>query len=166
MNFNLKDIAKSKIFFGFIIGIATLLVIAVVFQAGMFVGLKKAEFSGRLGENYGRIFNDTNGPGMMKGSFGGMPFNNLPGGHGAVGSVIKVSSSTLVVAEPNNIEKIILISDDTIIRKFRNEIKVSDILVGDSVSVIGEADNSSEIEAKFIRVLPSLPTSSSTLITK
>ncbi len=152
MNLNLKERVQSKKFQGFIIGIGTLLVLIVIFQAGMFVGLKKAEFSGRLGENYGRIFGDSRGE-MMNGGFGGMPFDNLPGGHGAAGKVIKTSTSTLVVAEPNNVEKMVLMSDDTLIRKFRDEIKASDIKVGDFVSVIGESDNNSEIEAKLIRIL-------------
>jgi hypothetical protein len=40
----------------------------------------------------------------MGGMFEGMPFDNLPGSHGAVGVAVKISSSTIVVAEPNNIE--------------------------------------------------------------
>ncbi|MFA7252650.1 MAG: hypothetical protein WC027_02230 [Candidatus Paceibacterota bacterium] len=137
-NFNIK---------GFIIGLVTFLVLVIVFQAGVFVGFRKADFSQRLGENYGRIFGDDKG----------MPFDNMPGGHGAVGKVIKVSSTTIAVAEPNNIEKVILFGEDTSVRKARAEIKISDILVGDFVSVIGEANDRGEIEAKLVRILPPPP---------
>jgi len=158
MNFNPKEFFQSKVFLGFIIGIATFLILAIVFQAGVFVGLKKAGFSQRLGENYGRIFGEEKGPGMMVGMFEGIPFDNLPGGHGAVGVVMKISSSTIVVAEPNNIEKIILFGEETSIRKAQEEIKTGDIVVGDFVSIIGEANSQGEIEAKLVRVLPPPPT--------
>ena len=150
---NFKEFSQSKGFRGFIIGVGVFIILAFVFQAGMFVGLKKAEFSGRLGENYGRIFGEERGPGMMNGTFG-MPFDNIPGGHGAVGEVLKISSSTIVVAEPGNVEKIVTINGETIIRKNRDEIKTNNIKVGDFVSVLGEANNNAEIEARFIRVMP------------
>ena len=113
----------------------------------------------------GTIIDERNGKFYVNKIFNGMPFDNMPDGHGAIGTVIKISSSTLVVAEPNNIEKIILINDDTLIRKFREQIKSSDIAVGDFVSVIGEANNNSEIESKFIRVMPPPPVASSTFKT-
>jgi len=166
MNLNFKECVHSKTFTGIVIGLGAVLILAIVFQAGQYVGLKRAEFSGRLGENYGRIFGDERGPAMMGGSFGGMPFDNLPGSHGAVGQVIKVSTSTLVVAEPNKIEKIILVGDKTIIRQAREEIAAKDIIVGEFVSIIGEANSRGEIEAKLIRIMPMPPTASSILNVK
>ena len=154
---NIKEGIQSKTFKGVIIGIVIVLVLAVVFQAGMFLGLKKAEFSGRLGENYNRIFGEQRGPAM--------PFDNISGGHGAVGPVIRVSTSTLIVAEQNNIEKIVLMSDQTLVRKFRDDIKPSGINVGDFVSVLGEANNQGEIDARFIRVMPAPMAASSTIKT-
>jgi hypothetical protein len=94
---------------------------------------------------------------MMGGMFEGIPFDNLPGGNGAVGAVIKVSTSTIVVAEPNNIEKIVLLNDQTIIRKARDEVKIKDIVIGDFVSIIGEANSKGEIEAKLVRIMPPPP---------
>jgi hypothetical protein len=157
MNFNFKECVQSKMFKGFIIGIATFLVLVIVFQAGVFVGFKKAGFSQRLGENYGRIFGDQKGPEMMDGMFKGLPFDNLPGGHGAVGVVIKVSSSTIVVSEPNNIEKIVLLNGETAIRKARDEINIENIVIGDFVSIIGESNSKGEIEAKLVRIMPPPP---------
>ena len=97
------------------------------------------------------------------GVFAGLPFDNLPGSHGAVGQVIKVSSSTLVVAEPNNVEKVVLVGNQTITRQYRDQIKAQDIVVGDFVSILGEANAKGEIDAKFIRVLPPPLSASSTL---
>ncbi len=154
---NFKEIAQSKMFKGFIIGIVTFLVLIIVFQAGVFVGFKKANFSQRLGENYGRIFGNEKRSAIRDGIFKGMPFDNLPGGHGAVGAVIKVSSSTIVVSEPNNIEKIVLLDTETIIRKAREEIQFEDIIIGDFVSIIGQANSLGEIEAKLVRVMPPPP---------
>lgn len=165
MNINYKEVVRSKVFSGFIFGLGTVLILAIVFQAGMYVGLKKANFSQRLGENYGRIFGDERRPALPGGMFDGMPFDNLPGGHGAAGIVVKVSSSTLVVAEPNNIEKIVLIGEKTIIRRFQDQIKSTDIITGDFVSILGEANDKGEIEAKLVRVLPTPPAASSTIKT-
>jgi hypothetical protein len=80
--------------------------------------------------------------------------DSLPGAHGAVGEVLKVSSSTLVVAEPNNLEKVIRVSSTTAIRKFRDTITILDIKVGDFISVLGEANGQGEIDAKLVRIMP------------
>jgi hypothetical protein len=48
-----------------------------------------------------------------------------------------------------------LIGDKTIIRKAREEITLKNIIVGDFLSVVGEANNKGEIEAKLVRVMPS-----------
>jgi hypothetical protein len=162
MNFNFKEGVQSKMFKGFIIGIATVLVLMIVFQAGIFVGFRKANFSQRLGENYGRIFGDGKRSNIMDEMFRGMSFDNLPGGHGAVGAVIKVSSSTIIVSEPNNIEKIVLLNGETAIRKARDEVKIKDIVIGDFVSIIGESNIKGEIEAKLVRIMPPPPFASST----
>lgn len=159
---NFKEGVQSKMFKGFIFGIATFLVLVIVFQVGVFVGFKKANFSQRLGENYGRIFGEEKNMGMMDGMFKGLPFDNLPGGHGAVGAVVKVDTSTIVVSEPNNIEKIVLLDEKTVIRKAREEIKIEDIALGDFVSIIGEANEKGEIQAKLVRILPPPPFASST----
>ena len=163
MNFNFKECVQSKTFKGFMVGIGFFLILMIVFQVGVFVGFKKADFSERLGGNYGQIFGDDKRPPLPGGMFAGLPIDNLPGSHGAVGQVIKVSSSTLVVAEPNNVEKVVLVGNQTITRQYRDQIKAQDIVVGDFVSILGEANAKGEIDAKFIRVLPPPLSASSTL---
>ena len=108
MNCCFKDLNSRKIFRLIIKVIIVLIVLIVVFQAGRFVGLRQAIFSGRLGDNYYRALE---GPGRF-GSMGPMAdrgfFDNLPNSHGAVGQIIKFDLPTLVVTGPDNLEKIIL----------------------------------------------------------
>jgi hypothetical protein len=58
------------------------------------------------------------------------------------------------VQDRNNIEKVILIKDDTKIQKMMFDIKASDLIVDDFVTIIGSPNNQGQIEAKFIRVMP------------
>ncbi len=145
-----KDFFRSKIFSGIIIGIGVLIIVGVIFQAGKFVGLKKAEFSGRMGDNYSRIF-DGQGGEMM-----GLPpiGLDLPGGHGSVGKIIKIDLPKVVVEDRGNVEKVIIVGGKTLIREFRDEIKSSDLEVGDFIVVLGKPNNIGEIEADLIRTMP------------
>jgi hypothetical protein len=49
----------------------------------------------------------------------------------------------------------VVIKEDTAIMRFRETIKPSDLKVDDSIVVIGEPNDAGQIEAKFIRVMPS-----------
>ena len=148
-----KDFAHTKTFTGILLIIGTLIVLLIVFQTGVFVGYKRAQFSGRFGDNYRQAFGgprEGNGLGMMGGFFGG----NLLNDHGAVGKIIKVSLPTIVVMGPDNIERVVLIDNNTQIVQFRQQIQPSDLKVNDSIVVIGSPNSSSQIEAKLIRVIP------------
>ena len=150
-----KNLSRSKIFHLIIGLIIALVVLLVIFQAGRFVGFRQAMFSGRLGDNYYRALEGPSrgGPLGMKGSRGFWS-DDLPNSHGAAGKIIKINLPTLVVIGPDNLEKVIKVGGDTIIRSFRNAIKASDLKVGDSIVTIGTADESSQIVAKLIRLLP------------
>lgn len=145
----LKNLAQSKIFHGVIFGIVLAIVALLIFRAGVFVGYRRAAFSYRFGENYYRTFDDGRrgqAPAFLRG--------DLPGGHGAIGKVVRVTLPTFVVAGRDNIEKIVLIKEDTIVRRFRETIKATDLKVGDSVVVLGEPNDEAQVEAKLIRILP------------
>lgn len=149
----IKEKLKSKTFKKVLLGIGILIVALVIFQAGMFVGFHKASFSYGWGDNYRKTFEGPRGE-FGGGMMGGFSRNNLPGAYGAVGKIIKVNLPTVVVMGPDNIEKIILIKDDTLIREFRNELKATDLQINDQVVVIGSPNASSQIEAKLIRIMP------------
>ena len=122
----------------------------VVFQAGMFIGFHKASFAFRGGENYYRAF-DRNG---KRANMGMMDFDDVPGGHGAIGKVISIASTTLVVSAPDNIEKIIHILPDTLVKKFRDAGTSTDIVIGDYIVVIGNPNEKGQVDAKLIRIMP------------
>ncbi len=87
----------------------------------------------------------------MAGNFGARDFMM---GHGAFGSIIKISSSTIAMQSPDNTEKIVLVSPDTAIKRFRDVIQLGDLKEKDEIVVFGSPNDSGEIEAKLIRVAP------------
>ncbi len=121
----------------------------LIFQAGMYAGYRKAAFSYGMGAAYYNVFE-------------GQPGGNFPRGgfveaHGAAGKIISIHLPTFVLEGPDNLEKVILIDDDTEIRRFRAVASSSDLAAGDFVIVIGEPNDEAEVTAKLIRILPPPP---------
>jgi hypothetical protein len=135
------------------LGLAILVLALLIFQAGIIVGYHKAAFSFRFGDNYYR--------GFERGGPRGFPAD-LPGGHGAIGKIVKINLPTITVIGPDNIEKIIVITDDTLVRHFRAEAKVTDLKVGDFIVTIGSPDDEGRVVAKLVRLMPPPPTATST----
>ncbi len=146
---DIKEVYESKkarhIFFGICIAIIALL----IFQAGIFVGFRKAEFAEHFGENYYRAF------GPSRDQAGGFFREDIAGGHGASGKIVKINLPTFVVSGPDNTEKVILITDDTLVRRLRDQISATDIKVDDFAVVLGAPNAQGQIVAKLIRLLPS-----------
>ncbi len=170
MNLQLKDISgrlrellKSRLLRCFLAFLGILIVVLLIFQAGMFVGYMKASFSYKWGDNYYRAF----GGGPERGFFTERlpkPFNEMPmphGGfseaHGVIGKILKINLPTLVIQGQDKVEKVVLIKDDTSIMKFKDTIKASELKVDDLVTVVGSPNDESQIEAKLIRLIPSPP---------
>jgi len=149
---NIQDFIKSPFFRGIMLGICAAIAILLVFQAGVFVGYRKASFAYRFGDNYYRAF-DSKTPAP----FGFPLMDEFRASHGAVGEVMSVSLPTLVVAGPDSVEKTVYVSTSTLIRKFDSELKPEDIKTGDFLVVIGDPDENSQIQAKLIRMLPEPP---------
>ena len=135
-----------------IVGVAGFIVVALIFGVGMFVGGMKAKFSYRWAENYHENFA---GP---RGGFLGdwrqlPPFSgDFIESHGAFGEIIQINDSDFVIKGQSDLEKIIVIKEDTILEKGRMAIKKDDLKVGDQVVVIGSPNEQGQIEAKFIRI--------------
>ncbi len=134
-----------------IIGLVCLAVIILVFGLGVFVGAMKAKFSYRWAENYHRNFG---GPkeGFMRDWRMPPPINEFIEGHGTVGEIIKINGSELVIRGRDNLEKIVLIKDNTLINFGRQRIKKEELKVGDEIVVIGFPNEAGQIEAKLIRI--------------
>lgn len=149
---NLKEFAQSKTFQGVLIGLGVAIVALLIFQAGMLVGYRKAAFSYRMGDNYYRAFGDR-GPRPFQLPLGG----GFAEAYSAIGKVVSVSLPTIVVVGPDEIEKVILIGEDTQIRRFDQTIEAGDLKVGDFTVILGSPNDDSQIEAKLIRLLPPPP---------
>lgn len=134
-----------------IIGLAGFAVVVLIFGAGMVVGGMRARFSYRWAESYHKNF-----AGPRAGFFGNwraMP--PLPGdfieGHGVFGEIIEIEDNSFVVKGQGDIEKVVVITQDTIIKKGM-ETAADGLKVGENVVIIGSPNEQGQIEAKLIRV--------------
>ncbi len=148
----LKEIIKSRLYIVIILSLATIVVLVLTFGVGMYAGFHKARFSYQWGENYHKNFGGPRG-GFFR-DFGG---KDLIDANGIAGQVIKVDGQTLVIKGRDNVEKIILVKEDTVIRRFTETIKLGDLKVDDNIVAIGEPNDQGQIEAKFIRTMPFIP---------
>lgn len=166
MNFtHIKDHLKKNVSTKTVwIAGGTLVGALVIFQAGIFVGYHKASFSYRSGDNFHMMFGSPERrTGIEPGRMMGFPEGEFTSAYGANGTIIKIDLPTIIIAGADNVEKIIVVNDKTILRHYRNDIGNKDLKVGDSIIVIGSPNASStQIEAKLIRVLPPLSITAAT----
>lgn len=136
-----------------IVGLTGFVIVFLIFGLGVFIGEKKASFSYRWAEQYHKNFAGPQG-GFFE-EWQKFPGKDFIGAHGVFGQIIKIDGSTVIIKGSDNVEKIVLIKDDTIIERFREAIKITDLKVDDYIVVIGEPNDAGQMEAKFIRLLPS-----------
>ena len=147
---DLKEFAQSRLFQRILMGISAVVLTLLIFQAGMFVGYRKAAFTYRFGDNYYRAFGNA-GPGERFFASRGGPFpGGLIEGHGVAGKIVSINLPTFVVTGPDDIEKVILIGDGTRIRRFDTTLSSSDLKVDDFTVILGSPNDNSQIEAKLI----------------
>jgi hypothetical protein len=151
-----KNLDKSRSVKICVASIAGIVIVIISFQAGVFVGYKKAAFSFRGGDNYYRAF------GGHSRALIGMDNDDLPASYGAAGKIVKVNLPEIIIADRANVEKTIIINDDTIVKEFKGEASSSAIHQDDFAVVIGTPNNKSQIEAKLIRIIPPPPIASTT----
>src|SRR3989344_8606126 len=117
-----------------IIGLAGFVVLVLVFGAGVKVGTFKARYSYRWADNYHKNFAGPRG-GFL-GDWQKFPAGDFISGHGAFGEIIEIKDNGFVIKGRENVEKVIIIDEDTTITKGREAIK-SWLKVGDRVVIIG-----------------------------
>lgn len=128
------------------------IVLILIFSAGFLVGGMKAKFSYRWAESYHKNFA---GP---RGGFFGNWRNPppLPGdfieSHGIFGEIIKINNSDFVIKGRREMENMILVTENTVIKEGGKTIKKGEMKVGDSVVVIGSPNDQGQITAELIRV--------------
>ena len=132
--------------------IAAVIILLLVFWAGLNVGFKKAGFSYRWGENYHNNFAGPQGGFGQK--LGGRGFMEASG---TFGQIIKIDGKNIVVKGENNSEKIVLIKDDTAIKQFQKTVDPADLKIDDYNVTIGNPNDAGQIEAKLIRIMPGAP---------
>ena len=126
------------------------------------VGLKKARFSYKFGENYERNFvgGPFHGPeGGMMGpeagrrrmmpDFDGRGFRNA---HGIAGTIISVADNKIVLKDRDGQENTISVSDKTLIKRGQDTISINDLKNDDRIVVMGRPGDSGMIDADLIRV--------------
>ncbi len=136
----------------FVSSVAVIVVLLLVFGAGMSVGHRRALFASEWGRNYYRNFYGGENRSVPMMGFPDKGFMNM---HGTVGTIIDISSSTISIKGQDNVEKSIVIDNDEIVRKGGSNISVSDLKVGDNIAVIGGPNANGQIESRFIRVFSS-----------
>ncbi|MFZ5391482.1 MAG: hypothetical protein ACOZAJ_04390 [Patescibacteria group bacterium] len=147
---------SAKVFKTVSYAVACLVLLLAVFTLGTYVGYRKANFSYKWGDNYHRNFAGPRGGFMMDKPFPKPPFGpeEFMEGSGVFGQVIKVDSNQLVIRGRGDLEKIVVLDSDTVIKKFQQTISLSDIQIDDQVVIIGQPNNQGQIQAKLIRVMP------------
>jgi hypothetical protein len=142
-----------------IIGLTAFAVVCLIFWIGIFIGSMKARFSYRWAESYHKNFAGPRG-GFLD-DWRSFPRGDFISSHGVFGQIIKIEESNIIIKEGNNVERIVVVKDGTIIERLRETVKISDLKVDDYIVVIGEPNDSGQIEAKFIRLLPPPPSKGS-----
>jgi len=132
-------------------GLGGLIILLAVFQLGLFVGFRKANFSYRWGDNYHKAFGGPRG-GFMGGPMMDFWGRDFTSGHGVAGKVIKVEGDSIVVRGSDNVEKIINISSGTVIEQNRQAVKLAGLKIDSQVVIIGTPKDDGSIDAKMIRV--------------
>lgn len=153
---NFKEYIQSPSFRGVIIGVTVTLMALIIFQAGVSVGVHKASFANRLGDNFERHFGPSDRGTFMPPDFPGTR-HELPGGHGAVGEIVTMTLPEIVVSGLDGVEKTVVVSDQTIIRQFRDEVTLEALTVGTHVVVLGNPNDEGQVDAALIRILPTPP---------
>lgn len=158
----LKEFFQSKTFSLLLYSIGVILLVLVIFVAGMLMGYHQASVSYRWGENYYRNF--VGGP--HGGDFRGLGRDEFINGHGLFGSILSITSinnsninglssgEVLVVKDKDNTEKIVLVAPNTTVRRDREAISMKDLQVNMLIIALGTPNNEGQIEAKLIRILP------------
>jgi len=149
--------ASSSLFqskgFKIVVAVVSALVLLLVgFKAGMEVGHRKARFSYGWGENYQRNF--AGPPRGFDRNFGDRRFMEASG---VSGQILKIEGQNLTIKGRDNMEKMVVVNDKTTFERFRDKVSLADLKVDDLVTVIGNPNETGQIVAKFIRLMPPVP---------
>jgi hypothetical protein len=156
-----QEILNSKKFKIAALVVGVIIVALVSFGAGIGVGLRKAKFSYKFGENYERNF--IGGP--FQGPMGGMMGDRGPRGmlpdfegrgfrnpHGIAGSIISVADDKIIIKDRDGQENTISVSDKTLIKRGQDTVSAGDLKNDEQIVVMGRPGDNGTINADLIRV--------------
>lgn len=152
---NTTEFLKSPKFKAIVYLLAIVLAVVVIFEAGVAVGYHRAAFSYHWTKGF---MADNHDPRSFFAVFSHDP--DEPNPHGTMGQVVSVHLPEVLVKGPNSPEQVVVIGPGTAVRRFRGDGTSTDITAGQQVIVIGSPDDTGDIQASFIRILPPIPTSS------
>ncbi len=144
---DIQKLFKSSYFSWTLKILGALIILLLVFQAGIFVGFHKARFSFQWGDNYHRTFGGPRG-GFLRDIQG----RDFTSGHGVAGSIAQINNGSIVIKGTDGVEKNILISNQTSIRKGITNLAITELEIDEQVVVIGVPTQDGTIDAKIIRV--------------
>lgn len=152
MKIDFTNIAQSRVFRNVLIGSASVIILLLTFKAGMVAGFRKSSYSFNWGQNYHRNFG-----GPREGWLDDLRGRDFIDGNGITGQILKIDDSTLVLKGRDGAERVIVVTDDTAIRRFKDSVSISDLHVDELIVVIGEPNDQGRIVAKLIRLMPPAP---------
>ncbi|MDD4290436.1 MAG: hypothetical protein PHH83_04200 [Patescibacteria group bacterium] len=149
-----NKIFESKTF-KIITGILLILVIFLLgFQLGTMIGFRKANFSYKWGENYHRNFAGPRDGFMRDMGMMGPGNKEFIEPHGTIGEIIKIDNQNIIIKGRDNVEKIIKVKDETVIKKLNTDVKIGDLKINDLIVILGSPNDLGQIDAKLIRIMP------------
>ncbi len=158
---DIKKIYQSKKIAVIIFAAAGLLLLLAAFRVGVAIGERKADFSCKWSDNYSRNLKRPDGrdgramgmPEKIK-NMGGMNDRGFMGANGVSGKIIKIDNDVIIIDGIDGMERPVIVSDKTIIRRSMDSIGINDLAPDDQIVVIGSPNNAGQIEAGLIRVFP------------
>jgi hypothetical protein len=142
-----QEYFKSKAFRITLYIIGGLVILLLVFQAGLTIGFRKANFSFGWGENYQRNFG-----GPRQGFFPGIRGDDFINGHGVVGTIIKVDNKAIVMKDSGGKEVIVNTNEQTSIKNGNSDVLLKDLKTDEQIVVLGVPEQDGSITAKLIRI--------------
>lgn len=145
---------RSRLFRTIAISGGALLLAILIFAGGVVVGLRKARFSYRFGQNYERNFVGMRGHGHMFPWGGDHDFRDP---HGLAGTIISLSGNNLVIKDAGGQENTVTITNQTLIKYQGKNLKAGDLKQNEKVVVLGRPSSNGTVSADLVRVFDNLP---------
>jgi len=148
----MKNFFETKTYTKILILLGTLLIIWIIFAAGILVGYHEATFSYNWNANY------QQGMGTPDSPFA--PFMHDADDvnpHGSIGQIVSIRLPILMIKGQDTAEQMVVIGSSTVIRLFHEIASSSAIKAGQYAIAIGEPNDKGQIQASFIRIVPPPP---------